>query len=534
MKKIALTFLLLITYGTTAQLKISEDFTYTVSKPYQVVDGLKYYFSKNNEVLSVKYGKGVFTLQKFSGDKMNEVKRIEVDKTTGFTIESYEEINGRFYFFFSVWDKEKSIEQLYVREIDFDGCNFVGEGRRLLKVDGKVTGGFNAGGLFGFGALYGRGKFNVIKSYDESKVIVQYRKYPESRNDKINKDVIGMHVYDSDLNEIWSGDIRMPYTEQKMNNLSYTVDSEGNAYIISEVFKDDSRKRRTKTGEPNYNLELIKVDASDQTTTNTVIKLKDRFTENVRFFEGKDGELVIAGFYGNSAKAAGVDGFFISKVQGDDVTDIKYYEVPVDVMKMYLSDRKQEKLEKQDGKKDLKMTNMLLREITYDTDGGITIYGERYYVVEKYNPKTGNTTYTYYYQEIIGAGISADGDLRWMKKFPKNQIGKRGRGGMGYYLITTGETDYLLFLDNVNNIELPMNKFPKAHKDGAGGFLTGFKVSRETGETEKISLFDTKNAKGTPLYQFDTGRITKVSNKTFVVECYKKGKEDVMVTIYLD
>ena len=176
---------------------------------------------------------------------------------------------------------------------------------------------------------------------------------------------------------------------------------------------------------------------------------------------------------------------------------------------------------------------MLLREITYQEDGSITIYGEKYYVVSHTDPKTGRTTYTYYYQEIIGAGIDKDGELLWMNKFPKNQIGGNGRGGMGYYLITTGTTDYLLFLDNVNNIQLPINKFPKAHKDGAGGYLTGFKVDRETGETEKVSLFDTRNAKGTELFQFNTGRIVKVNDKTFSVECYKKKKEDVMVTIKL-
>ena len=528
MKKIALTLLLLLSsQAIFSQVKISEDFRYTVSNPYQVVDGAKYYFSKNNEILTIKYGKGIFTFQKFSGDNMNEVKRVEVEKTTGFTVESYTEIDGKFYFFYSVWDKDNATEQLYVREIDFDECRFIDEGRRIVKVNGKITGGFT---FFG----YGGGKFDILSSYDESKVIVQYRKYPENRNDRVNKDIIGMHVFDSEMNEIWSIDAQMPYTEQKMNNLSYTVDSEGNAYIISEVYKDDSRKRRTKSGDPNYDLELIKVSASDQSVANTPIKLKDKFTEDVRFFEGKNGELVLAGFYGNKGKGWGIDGFFLSRVQGEDVTDIQYYEVPVDVMKMYVSERTQNKLDKQDGKSDLKMQNMLLREITYDTEGGITIYGEKYYVVTHHDPKTGNTTHTYYYREIVGAGIGADGELKWMKKFPKNQVGKRGRGGMGYHLITTGSNDYLLFLDNIKNIELPLNKFPKVHKDGAGGFLTGFKVDRTTGETEKISLFDTRNAKGVNLYQFNTDRIIEINEKTFAVECYKKNKEDVMVTVYFD
>lgn len=533
MKKILLFILLSTVYNATAQLTISKDFSYSVSDPYQVVDGTKYYFSKGDEILTVKYGKGVFTFQKFGGSNMNQVKRVEVDKTTGFTIESFEEVNGNFYFFYSVWDKDAAAEQLYVRRIDFDACRFADEGERLIKVSGKVTGGFNAGGIFGFGPMYGGGKFYITKSYDESKILVQYRKYPESRNNNVNKDVIGMHVYDSGLNKIWSGDVKMPYTEKKMSNLDYAVDSEGSAYVLSNIYKDDSGKKYTKSGEPNYNMELIKIDAVDQEISHTVVKLKDKFTGASSFFEGRDGELIIAGFYSNDKKG-GIDGFYLSKVQGDDVTDIHYYEVPVDVMKMYLSNRAQAKMEKKDAKQDLKMVNMILRDVAYDSDGGLTIYGEKHYVVEHYNAKTGTSTYTYYYQEIIGAAIGPDGELKWMKKFPKNQSGKRGRGGMGYHLITTGTTDYLLFLDNVKNIELPLNQFPKAHKDGAGGFLTGFKVDRESGETEKISLFDTKDAKGVALYQFSTERIIEINEKTFSVECYKKQKEDVMVTIRLD
>lgn len=534
MKKLLLVISLatLSAFSTHAQVAISKDFTYNVSKPYKVVDGSKAYFSKNDEIVTVKYGKGVFTLQKFSGPNMNEIKRTTVDKTEGFTTESYQEVNGKFYFFYSIWDKSNTKEQLFVREVDFENTKFVGPGKKIISVNGKITGGANiAGMMFGFGGSLASNKFEITKSFNEKNFIVKYRKYPESKNDKINKDVIGMYVFDYELNPIWDGEIKMPYTEKKMNNIAYSVDENGNAYILSEIINDESGRRTTKDGEPNYTIELIKIEP-DQTMSNTKVTMKGKFTDNVDFFEGKNNEIVIAGFYSNS-KGRGIDGFFMSKLVDESVEDIKFYEIPVDVMKMYLSDRTQNKLDKKDAKTDLKMFNMVLRNITYKEDGSMTIYGEKYYVTSYTDPKTGRTTYTYYYQEIIGAGIDKDGELLWMKKFPKNQIGSNGRGGMGYYLMTANNVDYLLFLDNVNNIQLPLNKFPKAHKDGSGGYLTGFKVDRETGETEKVSLFDTRDAKGIELFQFNTGRIIKVNEKTIAVECYKKKKEDVMVTIHL-
>ena len=94
--------------------------------------------------------------------------------------------------------------------------------------------------------------------------------------------------------------------------------------------------------------------------------------------------------------------------------------------------------------------------------------------------------------------------------------------------------DYILFLDNVKNIELSMDQYPKRHQDGAGGYLTGFKIDTETGETEKVSLFDTRDAKGVELFQFNTGRIIKLDNNSFALECYKKKKEDVMIKVTLN
>jgi hypothetical protein len=523
---------LFLSMATRAQVKISDDFSYTVSDPYKVVDGMKSYFSREGEVLSVKYGRGVFYFQKFSGDKLNESKRIEVKKTVSFTPEEFMEVDGHYYFFYSIWDRENTTEQLFAREIDFDNCNFVDEGNVLIKVKGKVTGGFGIS-LFGSGNI-GGGKFHFNHSFDQSQLIVQYRLKPDQRRDDLNKDVIGMHVYNSSLKELWKDQVEMPYTEKKMNNIGYTIDKNGNTYVLAEVYKDNTTKRKTKSGDPNYRLELIRVDADDQTLSISEIELDDKFITDVGFFEGKTKEIVVAGYYGNKF-GNGTDGMFMCRLSEEgEVVEKVSYEIPVDVMKLYMSDRAQERMEKKNDAKDYSMANMVLREIVFDDDGSVTMYGERYYVVSRYNPKTGQTTYTYYYQEILVGRVTGDGELAWMNKLPKNQIGGSPRGGMGYYVMPGDKSDYVLFLDNVNNIELPLNKYPKAHKDGRGGFLTGFRIDNTTGEVEKVSLFDTKDAKGITLYQFNTGRIVQLSDTEFALECYKKGKEDVMLKVTLE
>lgn len=517
----------LLTLSVNGQVKLSKEFNYSISKPYKVVDGIKSYYSKDGEVLAVKYGRGKFHFQKFSGDNLNEVKHNIVEKGEGFTPESYIEHAGHIYFFFSRWDKANYTEQLFVREIDFDKANWAGKERLLIKVKGKVTGGFS----FGFLAPgYGGGKFNFDGSYTGNRFIVQYRMKPKTKNDAYSKDLIGMHVYSKDMEEVWSQIIEMPYTEKKMNNVGYTIDEKGNSYILAEVYRTETAKKIVK-GRLNYDLELIRVDAEDQSLSSTKIKMKDKFVKNIGFYEGRNGGITIAGYYGNKAKS-GTDGVFLYKLDdAGELTDEMTYEIPVDVMKLYKSERAQSRMEKKDGEKDYSMPNMVLREIQYGDDGSLTIYGERYYVVSHYNSKTGQTTYTYYYQEILAAHINADNELVWMQKLPKNQKGGAPRGGMGYHVINQKDYQYVLFLDNVKNIELPLTKYPKTHVDGRGGFLTGFKIEKESGKTEKLSILDTKDAKGIALYQFNTGRIIELDNGSFAVECYKKKKEDVMLKI---
>ncbi len=534
MKKISLLLLSVFVLSVAnSQVKKSDEFDFSISDPYQVVDGQKIYFSKGGEVLAIKIVRGGYVFQKFSGAKLNESKRQKDEIIPdGFLLEGFKEFNGRFFMFYSIYDRPNVTEQLFVREIDFDNANFKDLGKMLFNVKGKVTGAFTSTG-FGFGFKV-TDKFDFYTTFDESKLIIQYRRAPEEKRDALNKDIIGMHVYDGDMVELWSDDVTMPYTEKKMNNIGYTVDKKGNGYILAEVYKDETTRRVDKEGNANYDLELIRIDGEDREISTSKINLKDKFIIDLGFFEGKNDEIVIAGYFGKDYRA-GTDGVFMFKLdENGAVSDEVSYEVPVDVMSMYMSERAQEKMQKKDDKGNVSMPNMVLREIVFSNDGSLTIIGEKYYVVSHYNSKTGQWTYTYHYQEILMTRVNGNGELAWMKKLPKRQSGGAGRGGMSYFLMNGKDSQYVLFLDNVKNMEIGINDYPAGHSDGRGGYLTGFKVDDATGDLTKISIFNTADVNEMSLYQFNTGRIVELSDNEFAVEFYKKKKEDVMVKVTLN
>lgn len=526
------TFFLLFTGLTFAQVKTSNDFEITSSKPYPVVNGTKKYFSKDGEVLAVKMNGEGFLLQRFAGDNLNEVKRKEQGELPkGFMLEACIEMSGNFFMFYSVWNKGEKSEQLFVQEIDFEGTSFKGKPRLVIKVDGKVSG-FRAGSVMGF-SVATLDKFDFYTNFDETNLIVQYRKVPENKKDSENKDIIGMFVFDSEMNELWHDDVTMPYTEAKMNNIGYAVNSKGDGLILAEVFKEEAKKRFDKEDNPNFHYEILRIDSKTRKITKNKLDVAGLYIKDVGFFEGANKQVILAGFYGKSLKA-GADGIFSFKIDDDgDVISESKYEIPLEVMKMYTSERTQKKMDKKDEKNDLSMSNMVLRNIIFDEAGSLLFVGERYYSVTTYNAQSKTTTTTYYYQDILTAKIDADDQLAWMTILPKRQAGGALRGGMGFKNLSTSAYQYFIFMDNVKNMDLELNEVPATHADGRGGYLTGFKVNSATGEVTKVSLFNTADFNGRVLYQFYTDRIIEISDTEFAVEFYGKQKEDLMIKVSL-
>jgi hypothetical protein len=56
--------------------------------------------------------------------------------------------------------------------------------------------------------------------------------YTDVKNDAVSRDVIGFYMFDKDLNKVWGNEVRMPYTEEMMDNIDYTVTSKGEAYLL--------------------------------------------------------------------------------------------------------------------------------------------------------------------------------------------------------------------------------------------------------------------------------------------------------------
>lgn len=539
-RNILITLLLSLSYLAFTQAKVSTEFETSIGSPYKVIDAKeKYYFSKGSEILTLKIDGRDAKIQKLNSKTLNfiQVQDFEDFMPKGGILETVIDFNDKIFLLYSLWDKPN--EQLFAKEIDFAKGAFTGSDKLILKTDKKISYGsgffFGIGG-YGYGAYGTTGKFSFNLSFDNKKLLVQYRLKPEIKNDDNSYDIIGMNVYSGNMSKDWAKEVTMPYTEKKMNNLDYTLDSEGNVYMLTTVYEDNTTKLE-RDGKANFHMEILKVKTNTGQIKSTKVDMEGKYINELWLKENKSGQIIGAGYYSSNVRQLDdADGVFMFKLDKEGmIKDKKMYEIPVSVLNKYLTERQQKKNEKRDEDDKATFTDLELRNLIVQEDGSIVIIGEQYfYITRTYTTQNGTTTRTtYYYNDMLVTKINPDGKLAWMQKLGKRQSGAAGQGGMSFKYMQKNGSHYLLFLDNVKNLELPSNEVPKRHIDGMGGFMTAYKLDDKSGDISKLSLFDLRDVKGTEVFQFNTERILSTSDSEFVVEVYKKKKEDILIKVVL-
>jgi len=185
-------------------------------------------------------------------------------------------------------------------------------------------------------------------------------------------------------------------------------------------------------------------------------------------------------------------------------------------------------------------------------DGSTTVIAERFSVGSGFHvDMKGNVRdrSNVYYGSILVARIENDGTLSWLKNLPKSQtkniygasrslIKDFVLGEMGFTVLNKHSDPIFVFLDNVNNLELPDTEVPDNHRDGLGGFLTGYRINRSSGEVQKMSFLDLRDFQGMVLKSFARDRVYQLSENEFAVEfnTTEEGpvKKSVMVKVLLN
>jgi len=554
MKNIKLTLLVLLLFQTVtfAQVKLSKDFNVTLGTPYQVVDaGSKEYFSDGKGyTISVKTKGKEVTIQRYDILSMKELSNKMYEDFPPYNkVQKVLQVGDKLFYVFSSFDKKGKKEDLYSREVNMKDGTF--ENPKLLFSTAKeVTvssyGDVAAMSMFGLGAPI---RFEVHKSYDNSKILIRYRLKPEEKSDAINKDILGFYVFNTKMEKQWGGEVKMPYTEKVMNNLAYGVNKDGKAYMLAYI-------------NASKQFELINIGSDLKTKPNKIDIDGKLVFQQFNLVETEDGNMNCIGYYANGMdvmynwNGGGVTSFNTNGIlsfkmdQNGKVLHKYDFEFPIDLINQYESKRTKEKNEKREGAGKAGINDLKLIDVSVDATGSTTIVGEQQYTRKEMVGT--EMKYVFYFGDLVATKFDKSGKLLWMKKLPKTQSGVGGDASSGMIIGGSGtatippakrgmsvkymkgkDASYILFLDNVKNADLGIDEVPERHKDGRGGFLTAYKLDDATGAIEKHSIFDITDIQGTEAFQFKTSRIFEAADKVFILEVYIKGKQDTMIKMQL-
>lgn len=533
-KLLILVLLSVIQITAFGQVKLSKDFNITVGTPYKVVDApSKEYFSDGQgHTIAVKTDNEKVTIQRYDIGTMKETNRKEYeDFPPANKLQKIIQAGDKLYYVFSSFNKKAKQEDLYARIINMNDGTFGTP--KLLFSTAKEVAVSSYGETSGTITMFNMGRpirFEVHKSFDNSKLLIRYRLKPAEKNDAKNYDVLGFYVFDSNFEKQWGGEVKMPYTEKDMNNIAYGVTKDGRAFMLAFI-----------NGTKQF--ELLNITDDLKVKPNKIDIDGKLVFQELKLVESADGNLTCIGFYangidvkvnwtGSAALSYNMNGILDFKMdQNGKVLDKYNFEFPVELINQYESKREKAKNEKREGEGKAGINDLKLIDVVLLADGSTIVVGEQQYMR---NELHGTSTQTiWYYGDMVATKFDSKGKLQWMKKLPKTQIGFKGKGGLSVRFIKGKEASYILYLDNPKNLNLQLSEVPAKHEDEKGGFLTAYKIDDATGAIEKHTVLDIKDIKGTEAYQFKTSRIFDASDKAFMLEIYIKGKEDTMVKMEL-
>lgn len=545
MKTLSFLFLaLLLSSSIFSQGKVG----YEVSAPYEYIEtasaelAMKSDYSFTNadksKTLLIKHYNN-FYMQVFDNKTLKELKHNKyklVDEIGYSAISDIVWLGDKLYCIYFRFEDKKWV--FMYREIDFNLGRFSGKETVFFSIDAMKSpaAGWN---------------FPCRVTSDQSKLVIFYRQYPKNVKDGLNYDDFSFFMFDKSFKEIAKHEIKMPYTEKKMDNIQYLMDEEANVFILTKVFNDDSRKDVVDKV-VNYHYEIFKVNIQSASLENIKIPV-DQLITDIALAKGNNGILFCAGYYTKRytknlenfsilnipLDQASVDGMFVFKIdKNNEIVEKKNHEIPEDIINLYGTKNKSE------------LVNLKFRHLISQADNSIILIGEQ--ITSSYsgiqfadNIVIRLDDAKVKYNDILMTKMSADGTVLWMKRLPKKQFGTQygynicADLSFGYQFLKGAH--YLVIIDNVKNMNLGLNQVPAEHQSTNGGYLTLYKVEDATGAITKSSVFNTeelepgngvKNRYGLSLYNIS--KLINTSDSSFMLEFYKKFQEDVLIQIKVE
>lgn len=509
------------------QIKLSDDFKNTISSPYPVVNAQikKYYSDGNGNIISIKKDDNTIIIQHFDDSNGKELsKKIYKDFPSKHELQEVIQIGSKLFYIYTAENRDNGLD-IYTREIHFLDGTF-DTSKLLFSSKGKVK------KVNVTSDITDKSMIPYLKSsfsFDKSKVLLWYTRFPLVRRNSKNKDIYGFLVLDNSMQLIWGDEFTMPRTEAEMYNLSFCITKDGVVRVVSMLV-------------PSLTYQLMSINSSKLLTENKIeIKSNAQFYD-MTMNEDKNGDLIWVGYYGSRYEMlTGRDASFLIYMDGiktvlfktdGTVNNVKNYEFPASIVNQY---EKNAELKKEGS---AGIAALTLRESIFNEDGSILLVGEQFYcgsrtTMDPFAAKKIEVDRINHYNDVYVSLINEAGSVEWFKKLPKNQLSTERKGDNGIKFLYTNVASLIFYVEDEKNKEMKVDDEPVLHAGGGKGYFSVYKVDNSNGNVSKHFLFNLNDLQDEKLHQFDLSRVFEARSNLFFLEAYMKGDDDKLVRMEL-
>lgn len=316
------------------------------------------------------------------------------------------EYNDKLFLFFSEYDNRNNVQTLFYQEINKQNGKLKSTPNSLVSVPAQSR------NLLG--------NLRLSASLDSSKALIFYTPLMQRGLLSPNyKQTFTLKVIDQNLGEVWKKDVTVPYDEELIDIEKTGVDKDGNAYLLAKIYKDKRKDKRR--GEVNFEYKLLAYTDNGSKYKEYSLQLQDKFISDITFKINAKGDITCAGFYSNRNTFSIKGAFFFT-------IDKSTSKIATNGLKEFDTSFVAKLTNRRKAEKGKELYRYYLDEIILRSDGGAVLTGEQFYVVSHtYYTGSGinrspQTTYTYYYEDIIVININPDASIDWAVNIPKSQV----------------------------------------------------------------------------------------------------------------
>lgn len=384
-----------------------------------------------------------FQLQKFNADfGATTVSKLEPNyEGKPLDIAWCWESNGQIYLFCTFVNQKLDRQFLFHQRINGATLQPEGSFKKVAEVS--------------FAKRNNTGSFGYAFSRDSSHVLI----YANTELRRNEPEKYALHVLDQDMQEVWSREVTLPYTESKFGVEDFTVDNDGNVFLLGIKYQERGESKRR--GAPNYEYRILGYREDGTDVNEYAVSLGDMFLTDMKIDVSPKKDIVCAGFYSEKGTFS-IKGTYYLRInrESKEIERVSSKEFGIDFITMNFTERQEKKTKKRAAKgKNVELFEYDLRNIVPRADGGAVLLAEQYYVtvVCRTDYKTGVTTCTYYYHynDVIVVSVDPDGQIEWATKVSKRQTSANDGGYFSSFaLMVTRDNLHLVFNDTRKNLEV--------------------------------------------------------------------------------